>query len=133
MGRRPLEHRPMSKSNTSRPIAKADRRRAARAPQKKLAPAARQRSAPKKQAAPAAVAKAPRPPVPSSDAPGGKLGTIIAAVSAEAGATLAELAVQTGWQPHTTRAALCRLRQRGFAVTFTERDGRKAYRLTPQP
>jgi DNA-binding transcriptional regulator PaaX len=52
------------------------------------------------------------------------------AVSTEAGATLAELAAKTGWLPHTTRAALCRLRQRGFAVNLAERDGRKAYRLT---
>jgi DNA-binding transcriptional regulator PaaX len=52
------------------------------------------------------------------------------AVSSEAGATLAELSATIGWLPHTTRAALCRLRQRGFAVNLAEHDGRKAYRLT---
>jgi len=67
--------------------------------------------------------------VSAQDAPSSKLGTIIAAVSTAAGATLAELAAKTGWLPHTTRAALCRLRQRGFPVSLSERDGRKAYRL----
>jgi DNA-binding transcriptional regulator PaaX len=70
------------------------------------------------------------PPAAVDGAPTGKLGIIMTAVSTEAGATLAELAAKTGWLPHTTRAALCRLRQRGFAVNLAERDGRKAYRLT---
>jgi hypothetical protein len=70
------------------------------------------------------------PPASVDGAPTGKLGIIMTAVSSEAGATLAELSATTGWLPHTTRAALCRLRQRGFAVNLAERDGRRAYRLT---
>ena len=70
------------------------------------------------------------PPAVLDGAPTGKLGIIMTAVSSEAGATLAELSATTGWLPHTTRAALCRLRQRGFAVNLAERDGRRAYRLT---
>jgi DNA-binding IclR family transcriptional regulator len=50
-------------------------------------------------------------------------------VATEAGATLAELVALTGWQPHTARAALTGLRQRGFAVRLSERGGRKAYRI----
>ncbi len=66
--------------------------------------------------------------------PGGKLGQVLDAVAAEDGATLAELAALTGWQPHTTRAALTRLRRRGFLMVLSSADsagGRKAYRAVP--
>ena len=61
--------------------------------------------------------------------PGGKLGTVLQAVSSDAGATLAELVALTGWLPHTTRAAVTGLRKRGFAIDLVEQDARKAYRL----
>ena len=64
-----------------------------------------------------------------SAAPGGKLGAVLKAIGRKRGATLAELTAATGWQPHTTRAALTRLRQRGFPAALTEEGGRKAYRL----
>jgi DNA-binding IclR family transcriptional regulator len=54
---------------------------------------------------------------------------VLDALSGAGGATLAELAELTGWRPHTTRAALTRLRRRGHALERHERDGRKAYRL----
>ena len=66
--------------------------------------------------------------------PGGKLGRVLDAVAAEDGATLAELAALTGWQPHTTRAALTRLRRRGFVLVLGSADSagdRKAYRAVP--
>ena len=66
--------------------------------------------------------------------PGGKLGQVLDAVAAEDGATLAELAALTGWQPHTTRAALTRLRRRGFVLVLGSAEGaggRKAYRAVP--
>ncbi len=47
------------------------------------------------------------------------------------GATLDDLSAASGWLPHTTRAALTRLRQRGFDVRLEAGDGRKAYRLVP--
>ena len=53
---------------------------------------------------------------------------------AEDGATFAELAALTGWRPHTTRAALTRLRRRGFVLVLGSADGagdRKAYRAVP--
>ena len=56
---------------------------------------------------------------------------MLEAVGAEGGATLAELAGLTGWQRHTTRAALTRLRRRGYALERLGLDGRKAYRLGP--
>jgi len=46
------------------------------------------------------------------------------------GATLEQLVALTGWQTHTVRAALTRLRQRGLSVSLTEQDGRKRYRLS---
>ena len=63
--------------------------------------------------------------------PGGKLGALLEAVSGPRGATLDELATASGWLPHTTRAALTRLRQRGFDIRLGSADGRKAYRLIP--
>jgi uncharacterized protein DUF3489 len=66
---------------------------------------------------------------PAGRHPGGKLGRVLATLATEAGATLPELVALTGWQPHTTRAALTRLRQRGHALERHERDGKKAYRL----
>jgi len=71
----------------------------------------------------AGVATRPR------SAPTGKLGLIITAVAAEDGATLEELVALTGWQPHTTRAALTRLRQRGFPLRLNLQGSRKAYVL----
>ena len=68
--------------------------------------------------------------IPDLDRPGGKLGVVLDAVAGVRGASLAELVTLTGWQPHTTRAALCRLRQRGFEVALREIDGRKAYQRT---
>ncbi len=55
--------------------------------------------------------------------PTGKLGRVLNAVAATRGASLDELVELTGWQPHTARAALTRLRQRGFAVGLRETDG----------
>lgn len=61
--------------------------------------------------------------------PRGKLGAILAAVATENGATLDELAEAACWQKHTTRAALTRLRQRGFDIRLQPTGDRKAYRL----
>ena len=60
--------------------------------------------------------------------PTGKNVMIAALVSRPEGAGLGELASMTGWQRHTVRAALTRLRQAGFAVELrTEEDGRRTY------
>lgn len=60
-------------------------------------------------------------------APTGKLGQVLQAISAEAGATLSEITTLTNWLPHTTRAAVTGLRRRGFPIHLVEHDGRKAY------
>jgi hypothetical protein len=59
----------------------------------------------------------------------GKLGQVLDAVAVKRGASLDELVALTGWLPHTTRAALTRLRQRGFAVGLHDTRNRKAYHL----
>jgi len=68
-------------------------------------------------------------PTEKAPRPRGKLETVLSAIEADAGATLEELVAATTWLPHTTRAAITRLRQRGFDIQLMTRDGRKAYRL----
>ncbi len=66
------------------------------------------------------------------DAPGAgsKQAQIIALMQRGSGASLAAMVEATGWLPHTTRAALTGLRQKGYAI---ERDkspqGKTVYRL----
>ncbi|TPE48944.1 DUF3489 domain-containing protein [Amaricoccus solimangrovi] len=69
-------------------------------------------------------------PVPKTR-PGGKLGVLLDAVARPGGATLDDLVATLGWLPRTTRAALVRLRQRGFDVRLADMGGRRAYRLAP--
>ena len=45
------------------------------------------------------------------------------------GATLDDLTAATGWLPHTTRAAITRLRQRGFEIELTVARGARRYQL----
>ena len=61
--------------------------------------------------------------------PKGKLGTLVEMMATGDGAALAELSDSVGWQPHTTRAALTRLRQRGFDVRLVTEGERRVYRL----
>lgn len=62
-------------------------------------------------------------------APKGKLGHLIEAVAAEGGASIDELTARTGWQPHTVRAVISRLRRRGHAIALITTGGHKAYCL----
>ena len=53
-------------------------------------------------------------------------------LSGPEGATLATLAQATGWQAHTARAALTRLRQAGHAVERSRSEaGETVYRIHP--
>ncbi len=84
-------------------------------------------------AAPVAVAAVDAPATDvaaaPATAPAGKLGSVLSALTAQTGATLAALVTLTGWLPHTTRAALCRLRQRGYPIRLVAAAGSKAYHL----
>lgn len=59
----------------------------------------------------------------------GKFGLIAKAVATRNGASIDDLTTATGWQPHTVRAALTRLRQRGINATLMTVDDRKVYRV----
>ena len=56
---------------------------------------------------------------------------LLAAVTRPEGATLDDLTAGSGWLPHTTRAALTLLRQRGYDVRLANTGRRKAYHLVP--
>jgi hypothetical protein len=61
---------------------------------------------------------------------GTKQALVIALLSRPSGATLDELIAATGWLPHTTRAALTGLRQKGHALTRSKgADGKSIYSL----
>ena len=59
-----------------------------------------------------------------------KIGQVIALLERETGASLDEMAKATGWQTHTTRAALTGLRKKGHTIERGKIDGATRYRLT---
>jgi Protein of unknown function (DUF3489) len=63
-----------------------------------------------------------------------KLALLLTLLSRDRGATIEELAGATNWLPHTTRAALTRLRHRGFGLERVkgETGGASTYRLMAQ-
>ena len=60
---------------------------------------------------------------------GSKQALVVQLLSRPEGAPLDDLVSATGWLPHTTRAALTGLRQRGFEIERSDEDGRSVYRL----
>ncbi|MEQ8992762.1 MAG: DUF3489 domain-containing protein [Pseudomonadales bacterium] len=59
-----------------------------------------------------------------------KLDALITKLSGRHGATIEQLTAETGWQRHTVRAALSRLRQRGHRIERTIRkSGASCYRV----
>ena len=65
---------------------------------------------------------------------GSKLAAVVAMLRRNHGATIGDLTAATGWLPHTTRAAITGLRNRGYSV-IRERieDGGSAYRISDAP
>jgi hypothetical protein len=61
--------------------------------------------------------------------PGSKKALLMALLQREAGATLDEMVHATGWLPHTTRAALTRLRQEGQPLERTKAASGSCYRI----
>jgi hypothetical protein len=60
---------------------------------------------------------------------GSKLAEVISLLGRKKGAGLEELTSATGWLPHTTRAALTGLRQRGFAIERSRGEQGTVYRI----
>jgi hypothetical protein len=58
-----------------------------------------------------------------------KRAIVIGLLQRQEGASLADLVAATGWLPHTTRAALTRLRQAGHGLTKTTGEGGAVYRI----
>jgi hypothetical protein len=59
-----------------------------------------------------------------------KIAMLIALLAADEGTTLDQMVTATGWLPHTTRAALTRLKARGYDVTSVKVDGVRTYRAS---
>ena len=66
---------------------------------------------------------------PMAPLPGGKLGEIAKRLSGKDGASLDDLMTLTGWRRPTVRAALSRLRQKGFCIEAVPEKGDTIYRL----
>ena len=62
-----------------------------------------------------------------------KQALIIGLLQRQEGATLADLVAATGWLPHTTRAALTRLRQGGHVLDKTTGESGAVYRIATPP
>ena len=60
---------------------------------------------------------------------------LVRLLKASAGREIATLSRELGWQPHTTRAALTRLRKAGYAIEKLPRqnDGASRYRIAAEP
>ena len=61
-----------------------------------------------------------------------KAQTIQKLLSRSGGVTIVQLQKATGWQPHSVRAALTRLRKKGHAIERAGEPGKAKYRITSQ-
>ena len=63
--------------------------------------------------------------------PGSKQALIVSLLARQQGASLTEMMEATGWLPHTSRAALTGLRQRGCTIERSaSANGSSTYRIT---
>jgi hypothetical protein len=81
--------------------------------------------APKEQVGRSAIQRKPTPTLRA----GSKQALEISMLSGKSGATLDDLIEATGWLPHTTRAALTGLRQKGFSIERTREKDASVYRI----
>ncbi len=60
---------------------------------------------------------------------------LVQLLRARSGADIAALSGKLGWQPHSTRAALSRLRKAGYALEKLppQKNGRPRYRISSAP
>src|SRR5512134_2110309 len=78
-------------------------------------------------AEPSQIPAAEASPAPRST----KQALILGLLQRPEGASLADLVAATGWLPHTTRAALTRLRQAGHVLEKTTGKAGTVYRIAP--
>jgi hypothetical protein len=80
----------------------------------------------------ASSSNAPTLTDPKAPKPASKRALVLDLLRREHGASLADLTAATGWLPHTTRAALTGLRQKGHVLNKTVGPDRRAiYTLAP--
>lgn len=60
-----------------------------------------------------------------------KTALILEMLQRSEGATLEQMVDATGWQPHTTRAALTGLRKKGHVVVRSKVDNQTRYTIAP--
>lgn len=65
----------------------------------------------------------------ANPAPASKIDQVITLLRREQGATLPEMVAATGWQTHSTRAALTGLRKKGHTLAKDKRDDVTCYRI----
>ena len=61
-----------------------------------------------------------------------KKAQVLTLLQRKSGASLDQLVKATGWQTHSVRAALCRLRQQGLEIERIKAKGISRYRITPR-
>jgi hypothetical protein len=71
---------------------------------------------------------APTPAAPKPERQS-KTAAVIALLQRDGGASSAELIAETGWLPHTTRAALTGLRKKGHVIERSKRGDDTCYRI----
>lgn len=65
----------------------------------------------------------------TNPAPVSKIDQVITLLRRKQGATLPEMVAATGWQTHSTRAALTGLRKKGHTLAKDKRDDVTCYRI----
>lgn len=68
---------------------------------------------------------------PAQPKPPSKTALILGMLERSEGATLEEMVEATGWQRHTTRAALTGLRKKGHTIERSKADGVTRYNIVP--
>jgi DNA-binding IclR family transcriptional regulator len=68
-------------------------------------------------------------PTAAEPRPNSKTAAVIELLRRPLGASLSDLTEATGWQPHTTRAALSGLKKKGYAVEREKVNGVSRYRI----
>ncbi len=102
-----------------------DEKTGKQSPSTKPPPKQRSRRAERKPSGSKPKGKTPPPAV----RPGTKQALLIDLLKRKKGATIEAIVDTLGWLPHTVRAALTRLRQRGFRIERVREDGVSRYRI----
>lgn len=76
------------------------------------------------------MTEAPEGTITTQPKPESKTSQVIKLLKRKQGATLDEMIKATGWQKHTTRAALTGLKKKGHTIARDKRGDVTCYRIT---